>query len=70
MLYKYNGKIYIKPFINKIVEVDITKKDKNYDVKPAKEYIHLTPEIREQLVGITLEEAYKEKNKKDLLRNS
>jgi len=68
MLYEYNGKIYIKPFSNKIVEVEIIKKGNEYNVKPLKEIKKLTQEIREKMSEITLENAYKRISKTD--RNS
>lgn len=58
MLYEYNKKIYVKPFPNKMVEVEITKKENEYDVKPTKKVVELTPEIKEKIVGITLQDAY------------
>jgi len=68
MLYEYNGKIYIKPFSNKIVEVEIAKKGNDYNVKPLKEVQRITPEIKEKIKEITLENAYKRMSKTD--RNS
>lgn len=58
MLYQYNGKIYVKPFSNKMVEVEITKAENEYDVKPTKRTVELTPEIKEKIVEISLKDAY------------
>lgn len=58
MLYEYNGKIYIKPFSNKMVEVEITKNENGYDVKPTKKNVEVTPEIKEKIVEISLKDAY------------
>lgn len=58
MLYEYNRKIYIKPFSNKMVEVEISKSENEYDVKPTKKFVEITPEIREKIVEISLENAY------------
>lgn len=58
MLYQYNGKIYVKPFSNKMVEVEITKAEKEYDVKPTKRIVELTPEIKDKIVEISLKDAY------------
>ena len=65
MLYEYNGKIYIKPFSNKIVEVEVTKKGTEFDVKPTNEGKVLTPEIIKKMSEITLENAFKKANKSD-----
>lgn len=62
MLYKYNGKIYIKPFSNKIVEVKVIKKNNEYNVEPTDKALELTKEIEGELVSISLEEAVKPKN--------
>lgn len=63
MLYEYNGKIYIKPFSNKLVEVEISKNIDEFDVKPTSKILILTPKIRNKLTEITLEDAYKKINK-------
>ena len=68
MLYEFNGKIYVKPFVNKIVEVEITKQDDGFDVKPTTKEVELTTEIRQNLTEISIEEAAKKasKSKKSL----
>ena len=68
MLYEFNGKIYVKPFVNKIVEVEITKQDDVFDVKPTTKEVELTTEIRQNLTEISIEEAAKKasKSKKSL----
>lgn len=63
MLYIYNEKIYVKPFDNKIVEVTITKKGDEYDVKAIKSPLELNTEQLSKLASISLEEAYKHQNK-------
>lgn len=59
MLYEYNNKIYIRPFSNKLVEVEVIKKDKDYVVKPTTKKVLITNEIKETMVEITLENAFK-----------
>lgn len=63
MLYELNGKIYIKPFPNKIIEVEITKNGNEYNAKLTKKIIELIPETKAKLVEITIEDAYKKKYK-------
>lgn len=63
MLYRYNGKVYIKPFSDKLVEVTINKKGNTYDVKPTQRNVIITPEISSKLLSISIEEAYKMQNK-------
>lgn len=63
MLFRYENKVYIKPFADRIVKVDITKKGKEYDVKATKDIVVITPEINNELYSISLEEAYKITNK-------
>ena len=63
MLFRYENKVYIKPFADRIVKVDITKKGKEYDVKATKDIVVITPEVNNKLYSISLEEAYKMSNK-------
>ena len=63
MLFRYENKVYIKPFADRIIKVDITKKGKEYDVKATKDIVVITPEINNELYSISLEEAYKITNK-------
>lgn len=63
MLYRYNGKVYIKPFSDKLVEVTVNKKGNAYDVKPTQRTVIITPEISGKLLSISIEEAYKMQNK-------
>ena len=59
MLYEYKGKVYVKPFDNKIVEVTIKKDVKNgFDVQATKNVI-IEDNIGTKLVSISTEEAYK-----------
>lgn len=58
MLYLYNGKIYVKPFVNKMVEVDIKKGiGQNYDVIATKNVI-VDDMLDSKIVSISLEKAY------------
>jgi hypothetical protein len=66
MLFRYESKIYIRPFGNKLVRVNITKKGDEYDVVPTKEMLVITREINEKLYSISLEEAYKMSSKVSL----
>lgn len=59
MLYLFNEKVYVKPFSNMVVEVEITKKNDEYDVKATNKKIELNEEQKDALVPIELEEAYK-----------
>lgn len=63
MLFRYENKVFIKPFADKLVKVDVTKKGNEYDVKATKEIVVITPEINEKLYSISLEEGYKMSNK-------
>ena len=63
MLYEYNGKIYIKPFSSKMIEVEIFKKGTEYDVKATSRKVELTPQIKEKITTIRLEDAYKKQNR-------
>lgn len=65
MLFEYDGKIYIKPLVNKIVEVEVSKKGNEYDIKPAKKMIYITEDIQKKMIPITKEDAVK-KSKKSL----
>jgi hypothetical protein len=65
MLYLYDGKIYIKPLDNRLVEVTVSKKGNEYNVIPSKKWIYLDSQIKEKISEITVEEAYKNKNSKD-----
>lgn len=58
MLYLYNGKVYVRPVTNKIVEVDIKKElNGNYDVQPTKNVI-VRDDLDKVLTSIALEKAY------------
>lgn len=58
MLYLYNGKIFVRPVTNKIVEVDIKKElNGSYDVKPTKNII-VRDDLNKVLTSIALEKAY------------
>lgn len=63
MLYRYNGKIYIKPFGDKLVEVNIHKKGKEYNVEPTDKIVIITSEISQELYTVPIEEAYKMVNR-------
>ena len=66
MLFKYNNKIYIRPFANKIVEVIIRKQGTEYSIEPTSNKIELTADIANELYSIPLEEAYKIQNKSNI----
>lgn len=59
MLYELNGKIYIKPFVNKIVEVKVSKEDNEIVFTPTNVVLYITPEIKEKLVPVSNEDAYR-----------
>lgn len=63
MLFRYDNKVYIRPFVNRLVEVEVSKKTNDYDVKPTKNEIKITPEVSEKLYSISIEEAYNMQNK-------
>ena len=63
MLFRYNNKVYVRPFANKLVEVIVSKIGNEYDVKPTNTKVEITSEVNEKLYSISLEEAYKMQNK-------
>lgn len=65
MLYIYDGKIYIKPLENILVEVNVTKKGNEYNVVPTEKKVELDDKIRNSLFYITLEKAYEMQHKSD-----
>lgn len=69
MLYEYNGKIYVKPLVNKIVEVEVSKKGNEFDIKPTDKMLYLTEDIKKDMISVTNEQAAKlqEKPKKSTL---
>lgn len=69
MLYEYNGKIYVKPLVNKIVEVEVSKKGNEFDIKPTDKMLYLTEDIKKNMISVTNEQAAKlqEKTKKSTL---
>lgn len=66
MLYEFNKKIYVKPFSNKLVEVEVSKNENGYDVEPTKKTLIITPEIKNKIIEVTLEQACKRSSKKRL----
>lgn len=63
MLYLYNGKIYVKPFVNKMVEVDIKKElNGEYNVIPTKNVI-VGDNFDSKITSISVENAYKKIHK-------
>lgn len=62
-LFRYENKVYVRPFANKIIEVEVTKNNGNYDVKSTNNSVELTKEVSNNLYSISLEEAYKMQNK-------
>lgn len=63
MIYEFNGKFYVRPFSNKLVEVEITKKDGEFDVKATPKEIMLNNEIQSKMAEVTLEYAYEKLNR-------
>lgn len=63
MIYEYNKKFYVKPFSNKIVEVNVEKKNNEFDVQPTKKVVYLTPDIQKAMSEVTLQEAYDKSGK-------
>ena len=57
MLYLYNGKIYVKLYENKIVEVEVTKNGDVYDAKPTTRFIE-KDNLEEELTSISIDKAY------------
>ena len=58
MLYLSNGKIYVRPFVNKMVEVDIKKNlNGEFDVIPTKNIVQ-NDNLNDLIKSISLEEAY------------
>lgn len=65
MLYLYNGKIYVKPFDHKMVEVNVTKKGNEYNVEATEKWVEINDKILGNTYSVTLEKAYEMQNKKD-----
>jgi hypothetical protein len=63
MLYEYDGKTYIKPLVNKMVEVEVSKKGKEYDIKPTKNMVYITEDVKKRMNAISKEDAAKKSNK-------
>lgn len=63
MLFKYKEKIYVRPFSNKIVEVEVTKNGNEYDVKPTKNVVEINTKAENEFISVSLEDAYKAQNK-------
>lgn len=62
MLFRYNNKVYVRPFANKIIEVEVVKKGKDFDVKSTNKQVEITPEVDQNLYSVTIEEAYDMQN--------
>lgn len=62
MLFLYNGKVYIKPFENKMVEVNITKRGNEYNVKATEKWLELNDKVINNSHSITVEKAYELQN--------
>lgn len=63
MLFRYENKVYIKPFADKLVEVKVTKRGNEYNIEPSNKKIIITSKIAGELYSIPIEEAYKMQNK-------
>lgn len=66
MLFRYENKVYIKPFGDKLVEVKITKKGKEFNVEPSNKILVITAEVSEKMYSIPIEEAYEMQNKSSI----
>ena len=58
MLFRYKNKVYVRPFANRIVEVEVYKKDNEYFVNPTNNKVELTNEVANNMYSITIKEAY------------
>lgn len=68
MLYEYNKKIYIKPLVNKVAEVKVSKKGNSYDIEQTGDIIYITHEMKKAMVEITPgKQAYQTKSSKSTL---
>lgn len=72
MLYIYKNKIHIRPYANKMAEVEIEKKDNDYNIKVVGELVGLDDKEMKKIVPIDIHNAYeyveKSKGKKRLLK--
>lgn len=64
MLYIYEGKVYVKPFDHKMVEVNVTRKGNEYNVEATEKWVYLDDEIKKNLYDISVEKAYEMQNSK------
>lgn len=62
MLYIYEGKIYVKPFDYKMIEVLVTKTGNEYNVEATEKEVEITNKVSENLYSITVEKAYEIQN--------
>lgn len=62
MLYIYEGKIYVKPFDYKMIEVLVTKIGNEYNVEATEKEVEITNKVNENLYSITVEKAYEIQN--------
>jgi len=69
MLYKHDGKLYIKPVANKLVEVKVEKTKDGFDVKAVEggETLVVDKSQFAKMSQITPEEVVKEKNKGNIM---
>lgn len=65
MLYLYDGKIYVKPFDHKMVEVNVTKRGNEYNVEATDKWVELNEKILNNIYSVTLEKAYEMQNGKN-----
>lgn len=63
MLYIYDGKVYVRPFDSKLVEVKILKKGDEYDVTATEKTLEINESIRNALSEVIIEDAYNFQNK-------
>ena len=68
MLYEYEGKIYVKLYENKIVEVIVKKIANGYDVEPTNKVV-IDDGLYKKIQSISVEEAYKLTSAKKSLKD-
>lgn len=65
MVYELNNKFYLKPLVNKIIEVKIVKTSSGFELKTVGKLIFIKNEDKEKLSEISIKSAYDKQNKKD-----
>lgn len=62
MLFIYDGRIFVKPFDHKMVEVKVSKKGNEYNVEATDNWVELNDRIKNETYSITIEKAYEKQN--------